>query len=55
MSSNNHHGDGHIAVLLPAGPGVQEGAIEEAPEIFYRPPYVGPAGWIRVELCQEDR
>src|SRR6476646_9586432 len=45
MFSNNHHGDGHIAVWLPAGPGVQEALIEDAPQIFYRPPYVGPAGW----------
>ena len=54
MFSNNHHGDCHIAVLLPAAPGVQEAAIEEAPEIYFRPPYVGPAGWIGVELSRVD-
>ena len=54
MFSNNHHGDGHIAVCLPAGPGVQEALIEEAPRIFYRPPYVGPAGWIGVEMAAID-
>jgi hypothetical protein len=52
MFSNNHHNDGHIAVFLPAGPGVQEALIEEAPKIYFRPPYVGPAGWIGVELLQ---
>jgi hypothetical protein len=54
MFSNNHHGDGHIAVWLPAGPGVQEALIEDAPQIFYRPPYVGPAGWIGVEMAAVD-
>lgn len=54
MFSNNHHGDGHVSVMLPAGPGVQEAAIEEAPQIYYRPPYVGSAGWIGVELSQVD-
>jgi hypothetical protein len=54
MFANNHHDDGHIAVWLPAGPGVQEALIEEAPEIFFRPPYVGPAGWVGVELSRID-
>jgi hypothetical protein len=50
MFSNNHHNDGHVAVLLPAPPGVQAMLIEGAPEKFYRPPYVGVRGWIGVEL-----
>ena len=54
MFANNHHGDGHIAVWLPVGPGVQAALIEEAPEIFFRPPYVGPAGWVGVELSKVD-
>jgi hypothetical protein len=52
MFSNNHHSDGHISVVLPMGPGVQEALIEEAPEIYYRPPYVGSAGWVGVELSK---
>ena len=48
--SNNHHGDGHVAVVLPASPGLQEALIEEAPHAYYRPPYVGGAGWIGVRL-----
>lgn len=43
-----------MAVWLPAGPGVQEALIEEAPRIFFRPPYVGPSGWIGVELSAID-
>jgi hypothetical protein len=50
MFSNNHHNDGHIAVTVPAPPGVQAMLIEAAPEKYYRPPYVGGAGWIGIEL-----
>ncbi len=54
MFADNHHGDGHIAVWLPMGPGVQDALIEEAPEIYFRPPYVGPSGWIGVEMARVD-
>jgi hypothetical protein len=54
MFANNHHNDGHIAVWLPAGPGVQAALVEDAPEIYFRPPYVGPAGWVGVELSEID-
>ena len=54
MFANNHHDDGHVAAWLPAGPGVQQALIDEAPQIYFRPPYVGPAGWIGVELSQVD-
>jgi len=52
MFSNNHHSDGHISVLVPAPPGVQAMLIEGAPDKFYRPPYVGGAGWIGIELAK---
>src|SRR5437016_3660768 len=54
MFANNHHGDGHVAVWIPAAPGVQAALIEEAPETYFRPPYVGVAGWVGVELLQVD-
>ena len=50
MFANNHHGDGHVAVWIPAAPGVQEALIQEAPDTYFRPPYVGPSGWVGVEL-----
>jgi hypothetical protein len=50
MCSINHHQDGHIAVVLPAPIGVQEALIEASPKKYYRPPYVGGAGWVGVEL-----
>ena len=50
MCSINHHNDGHIAVTIPAAIGVQEALIESDPKKFYRPPYVGVAGWVGIEL-----
>ena len=52
MFSNNHHNDGHVAVWIPAPPGLQEALIEEAPGTYYRPPYVGGGGWVGIELDQ---
>jgi hypothetical protein len=54
MFANNHHGDGHIAAWLPAGEGVQGALIDDAPEIYFKPPYVGGSGWIGVELSRVD-
>ena len=50
MFSNDHHGDGYVSVVVPAPPGLQEALIEEDPSVYYRPPYVGPAGWIGIDL-----
>ena len=50
MFSNNHHNDGHVAVLIPAAPGVQRMLIQESPATFYRPPYVGVRGWVGIEM-----
>ncbi len=54
MFSNNHHNDGHVAVWVPAEPGVQEALIRNAPMKYYRPPYVGVKGWVGVELSEVD-
>jgi len=50
MFANNHHQDGQIAVWIPAAPGLQQALIQEAPETYFRPPYVGPSGWVGIEL-----
>jgi len=50
MCSINHHNDGHIAVVVPAAIGIQAMLIETEPKKYYRPPYVGGAGWVGVEL-----
>jgi hypothetical protein len=46
----NHHGDGRVALWLPAPGGVQELNVRIAPEHFFVPPYVGPRGWLGVRL-----
>jgi hypothetical protein len=50
MFANNHHGDGRVAVWLPAPPGFQAGLIEASPGTFFDPPYVGVRGWVGIEL-----
>ncbi len=50
MFADNHHNDGRIAVWLPAPSGLQEVLIANAPEKYFKPPYVGVRGWIGVEL-----
>jgi hypothetical protein len=50
MFANNHHNDGHVAVWLPAPPGMQASLMEASPETFFRPPYVGTKGWLGIEL-----
>jgi hypothetical protein len=50
MCSINHHNDGHIAVTIPAAIGIQAALIESDPKKFYKPPYVGGAGWVGIEL-----
>lgn len=50
MFSDNHHGDGRLSVWLKAPPGAQEMLLETSPEEIFRPPYVGPYGWIGLHL-----
>jgi hypothetical protein len=50
MFANDHHGDGRVAVWCKAPLGAQEALVEADPEKFFRPPYVGPSGWVGVRL-----
>ena len=54
MFANNHHGDGRVSIWIPAAPGVQAAMIEEAPDTYFRPPYVGVSGWVGVQLANVD-
>jgi predicted DNA-binding protein (MmcQ/YjbR family) len=45
----NHHGDGHVALWLNTPALEQARLLDSSPHIF-KPPYLGPAGWIGVEL-----
>ena len=42
--------EGRQSVWLKAPPGAQEILIGAAPERFFRPPYVGPKGWVGLRL-----
>jgi predicted DNA-binding protein (MmcQ/YjbR family) len=50
MLDNHHHGADHVGVWLPQPRGVQERLIEESASLFFKPPYVGPKGWVGVVL-----
>ena len=50
MLDNHHHGAKHLSVWLPMPPGIQDLLVEADPERCFRPPYVGPAGWVGVVL-----
>jgi hypothetical protein len=46
---HDHHGDDRTAVLVKTG-GIeeQEMLIEADPDLYFRPPYLGPSGWIGI-------
>jgi predicted DNA-binding protein (MmcQ/YjbR family) len=46
----NHHGDGRVALWLNALPGAQELYVGADPKRFFVPPYVGPRGWLGIEV-----
>jgi predicted DNA-binding protein (MmcQ/YjbR family) len=48
--ASNHHGGGRPAVWCKAAPGNQELMTGLAPRRFFKPPYVGPSGWIGIWL-----
>lgn len=48
--SDDHHGDGRLALIAAAPDGVQEELVRSEPARFYRPPYVGHRGWIGLRL-----
>lgn len=50
MFNTYHHGDPHLSIVCNAEEGVQESLVAAEPKHFYRPPYVGGAGWIGVRL-----
>lgn len=52
---NNHHGD-HKTVVCVRTSGIDEQAmlIEAAPETYSKPAYLGPSGWVSVNLSGES-
>jgi hypothetical protein len=53
MFQDDHHGDGILGIWCPAFPGVQEEMVGLEPDRFFRPPYVGPSGWLGVRLDRD--
>lgn len=50
MFLDDHHGDGRLAIWCAAPPGIQASLVDEEPERFFVPAYVGHRGWVGVRL-----
>ncbi len=50
MFAENHRDDGRLALWAPVGEGLQPLMIEEAPDVYFHPPYVGVSGWVGILL-----
>ena len=46
---------GETAVLVKtSGPDEQAVLIESDPDAYYKPPYLGPSGWVALRLDRDD-
>lgn len=50
MFAENHRDDGRLALWVPVAEGLQPLMIEEAPDVYFHPPYVGVSGWVGILL-----
>jgi hypothetical protein len=50
MLDDHHHRSEHLAFWAPSPPGVASELIDDDPDQFFKPPYVGPRGWIGVRI-----
>jgi uncharacterized protein YdhG (YjbR/CyaY superfamily) len=50
MFADHQHEDGRLALWVPVPDGLQPLLIEDAPSLYFKPPYVGPNGWIGIHL-----
>ncbi len=52
---DNHHSDGETAVMVKTS-GLEEQAmlIEADPDFYYKPPYLGPSGWVAMRVAGDD-
>ena len=51
--SDNHHGDGRRAIWCKATFDTQADLVENDPEIFFVPPYVGVSGWVGIRVDRD--
>lgn len=45
-SANTHHGAGRAAVWILSDQLTQDFLMRSKPKQYFRPPYVGPSGWV---------
>src|SRR4051812_9773103 len=45
-SPNNHHGEGRPALWINADQLTQDMLMRAKPTQYFKPPYVGPSGWV---------
>jgi hypothetical protein len=45
--------EGRLSVWCKAAPGVQEAMVTAEPDRYFRPPYLGPKGWIAAWLSAD--
>ncbi len=48
--TDDHHGDGRLAVMIKVPPGEQAVLVAADPERFFVPPYLGHRGWVGLWL-----
>ena len=46
----DHHGDGRVALSCKAASGVQDLLVRSDPQRYFVPPYIGPKGWVGLDL-----
>lgn len=49
-SSSTHHGDGRPGVWVKSTHVNQDLLLHQDPKRFFKPPYVGPSGWVGIYL-----
>jgi len=53
--NHNHHGDGMTVVCVKTGGREeQDMLIEAAPDLYSWPAYIGPSGWIAMNLAPDE-
>jgi phosphoribosylglycinamide formyltransferase-1 len=52
--TDDHHGDGRLALICKAPPGEQPALIASGPLQFFVPPYLGHRGWVGLWLDRRD-
>lgn len=53
VHDEREHFEGRLCLWAAAAPGEQEALVEDGPDRFFVPPYVGPRGWVGLRLDLE--